>query len=82
MNTNVNSSVRTISGNFHGVIAQSGSEMAPWAVIKHWEHAWNNSKKFADKVGCPTYTSELLVSCLRFGRSDIELGDASEFQVC
>ena len=69
------------TGNFRSAIAQSGSELAPWAVIKHWEHAWNNSRKFGEQMGCPTSSSDLLVHCLRYGRSETDLGNAGEFKV-
>ncbi|XP_055327579.1 acetylcholinesterase-like [Paramacrobiotus metropolitanus] len=65
-------------GLFRSAIAQSGSELAPWSVIKHWEHAWNNSRKFGEHVNCPTYSSDRLVNCLRYSRSEVDLARAVE----
>ncbi|GAV08990.1 hypothetical protein RvY_18602-2 [Ramazzottius varieornatus] len=61
--------------NFHQGIQQSGSELAPWAVITHWEHAWNNTKKFGELVGCRQFTSKDLMDCFR-AKDFLELADA------
>ena len=45
-----------------GVLAISGSPLAPWA---HSEHARENARRFIDRVGCYGPDSQSVVTCLR-----------------
>lgn len=63
---------------FQRAIAMSGSEVASWAAIRHWEHALNNTRRFSQAIGCrkdpnSRQSTYQIVECLR-SRSALELG--------
>ncbi|XP_063375509.1 cholinesterase [Cydia amplana] len=62
-----------------GIIAQSGSPLADWAMIEDKFRVQNTSLVFGRLLGCPIDSSWKLVNCLRQGRSFYELGNA-EFE--
>ncbi|VVC28961.1 Carboxylesterase type B, conserved site,Carboxylesterase, type B,Alpha/Beta hydrolase fold [Cinara cedri] len=56
------------------VIAQSGSALADWALIKDRWRALNTTKVYAAHIGCSTDSTWKIVDCLKRGRSFLELG--------
>jgi len=51
-----------LSGLFNGVISQSGSPLAEWALDRN---PWESAQYMAGRLGCPTDTSQNLVNCMR-----------------
>ena len=60
---NTNSS--TVLGLFHAVIEESGCDTAFWAVNWPEQEPWNYTKQVAEKMGCPTEPSDVMVECLK-----------------
>ncbi|XP_050526196.1 neuroligin-like protein glit-1 [Daktulosphaira vitifoliae] len=56
------------------VIAQSGSALADWALIKDRWRAMNTTKVYALHIGCGIDSTWKIVDCLKRGRSFLELG--------
>ncbi|KAL5236265.1 hypothetical protein ACI65C_003675 [Semiaphis heraclei] len=63
------------------VIAQSGSAVADWALIKDKWRALNTTKVFAAHIGCSTESTWKIVDCLKRGRSFLELGSDFKPQI-
>ncbi|XP_011494213.1 PREDICTED: neuroligin-4, Y-linked [Ceratosolen solmsi marchali] len=59
-----------------GVIAQSGSALADWALTVDKYRAQNTSRVYAELLGCSIESSWKLVQCLKDFRSFYELGNA------
>nr|XP_006814054.1 PREDICTED: carboxylesterase 4A-like [Saccoglossus kowalevskii] len=53
------------AGLFHGVLSQSGNAMASWAIHRPPFDPLNITHEFAESLGCPTTTSQIIVDCLR-----------------
>ena len=56
------------AGLFRYAISESGTALAPWALYKN---AKVEAETLAQMVGCPTDSSESLLSCLRTVDADI-----------
>ncbi|XP_019639346.1 PREDICTED: neuroligin-2-like [Branchiostoma belcheri] len=53
------------AGLFHGMILSSGSLVNPWTVLLPPYRPYDHAADLAEKLGCPTESTEDLVNCLR-----------------
>ena len=53
------------AGLFHQVIAESGSDVAPWAVNGPGQKPETYTQQVALQLGCPTHDSQAMMDCLR-----------------
>ena len=58
------------AGLFQGVIEQSGTATAPWALYRPPLSSRNSTVYLAEQFDCPTSSSQQMVDCLRGEEAD------------
>ena len=54
-----------IVGLFHQIIAQSGSDLAIWAVLTPGHKPREYTQQVAAQLDCPTNDSQTMIDCMR-----------------